>query len=134
MIRRPPRSTLFPYTTLFRSNNVGHKTITQLEKVKNTGMISGKIAQKAGENTSSGWHEYSDAKSYASANGISLFSRSANARNETSIAKVGDVENSGVIQGELLSKAGAGNGQILNVAKSSGNGITLYVEDRKSVV
>src|SRR5688572_31747822 len=24
MIRRPPRSTLFPYTTLFRSNHVGH--------------------------------------------------------------------------------------------------------------
>src|SRR2546428_7317757 len=23
MIRRPPRSTLFPYTTLFRSNNLG---------------------------------------------------------------------------------------------------------------
>lgn len=116
----------------YSDNNVGHKTITQLEKVKNTGMISGKIAQKAGENTSSGWHEYSDAKSYASANGISLFSRSANARNETSIAKVGDVENSGVIQGELLSKAGAGNGQILNVAKSSGNGMTLYVEGGKS--
>src|SRR5258706_1512835 len=25
MIRRPPRSTLFPYTTLFRSENVGHR-------------------------------------------------------------------------------------------------------------
>src|SRR2546426_5924281 len=24
MIRRPPRSTLFPYTTLFRSDNLGH--------------------------------------------------------------------------------------------------------------
>src|SRR2546430_3012047 len=24
MIRRPPRSTLFPYTTLFRSTTVGH--------------------------------------------------------------------------------------------------------------
>src|SRR3989449_4903888 len=24
MIRRPPRSTLFPYTTLFRSHRVGH--------------------------------------------------------------------------------------------------------------
>src|SRR2546430_10871771 len=24
MIRRPPRSTLFPYTTLFRSNRKGH--------------------------------------------------------------------------------------------------------------
>src|SRR5476649_1983874 len=26
MIRRPPRSTLFPYTTLFRSNFIGHET------------------------------------------------------------------------------------------------------------
>src|SRR3712207_7016792 len=25
MIRRPPRSTLFPYTTLFRSDNVGYR-------------------------------------------------------------------------------------------------------------
>src|SRR2546422_2496002 len=24
MIRRPPRSTLFPYTTLFRSNDINH--------------------------------------------------------------------------------------------------------------
>src|SRR5258708_19401331 len=32
MIRRPPRSTLFPYTTLFRSKNVEVKTIlTNLE-------------------------------------------------------------------------------------------------------
>src|SRR5436309_15495746 len=30
MIRRPPRSTLFPYTTLFRSNFVGVTTFTQL--------------------------------------------------------------------------------------------------------
>src|SRR3712207_7191203 len=27
MIRRPPRSTLFPYTTLFRSNNAPFRTI-----------------------------------------------------------------------------------------------------------
>src|SRR2546422_8536257 len=26
MIRRPPRSTLFPYTTLFRSHNEAHRT------------------------------------------------------------------------------------------------------------
>src|SRR5258705_9398431 len=26
MIRRPPRSTLFPYTTLFRSQVLGHRT------------------------------------------------------------------------------------------------------------
>src|SRR2546429_4257114 len=28
MIRRPPRSTLFPYTTLFRSHPLGHFTIS----------------------------------------------------------------------------------------------------------
>src|SRR3712207_7711370 len=27
MIRRPPRSTLFPYTTLFRSHQVGHANV-----------------------------------------------------------------------------------------------------------
>src|SRR5256886_4832273 len=32
MIRRPPRSTLFPYTTLFRSLATVHKHITTLEK------------------------------------------------------------------------------------------------------
>src|SRR5690349_24064827 len=33
MIRRPPRSTLFPYTTLFRSNNrwVSHQSARRLE-------------------------------------------------------------------------------------------------------
>src|SRR5260370_5333739 len=30
MIRRPPRSTLFPYTTLFRSTNVVASAITRL--------------------------------------------------------------------------------------------------------
>src|SRR3712207_7378378 len=28
MIRRPPRSTLFPYTTLFRSRDIGHRRRT----------------------------------------------------------------------------------------------------------
>src|SRR5258708_30883512 len=32
MIRRPPRSTLFPYTTLFRSN--GYFCFNMLEKIK----------------------------------------------------------------------------------------------------
>src|SRR2546430_16957038 len=31
MIRRPPRSTLFPYTTLFRSRNVGSRTAFRIE-------------------------------------------------------------------------------------------------------
>src|SRR3712207_8406304 len=29
MIRRPPRSTLFPYTTLFRSRAAGHQGLVQ---------------------------------------------------------------------------------------------------------
>src|SRR5438034_5129073 len=29
MLRRPPRSTLFPYTTLFRSVEVGHLVVEQ---------------------------------------------------------------------------------------------------------
>src|SRR5438477_6486162 len=29
MLRRPPRSTLFPYTTLFRSQNVGYSNFSQ---------------------------------------------------------------------------------------------------------
>src|SRR5438132_2767290 len=35
MIRRPPRSTLFPYTTLFRSLGAGH-TIADLMQTKGT--------------------------------------------------------------------------------------------------
>src|SRR3954467_1575155 len=31
MIRRPPRSTLFPYTTLFRSNETAYEIILRLE-------------------------------------------------------------------------------------------------------
>src|SRR5256885_17268652 len=30
MIRRPPRSTLFPYTTLFRSSRISHRCLIQL--------------------------------------------------------------------------------------------------------
>src|SRR2546426_6805467 len=33
MIRRPPRSTLFPYTTLFRSRNVAARVVHELEPV-----------------------------------------------------------------------------------------------------
>ena len=35
MIRRPPRSTLFPYTTLFRSLDRNEKTIIQRIKLRN---------------------------------------------------------------------------------------------------
>src|SRR5260221_2869077 len=35
MIRRPPRSTLFPYTTLFRSRRNSHQAITMRNRSKN---------------------------------------------------------------------------------------------------
>src|SRR5205814_3684292 len=37
MIRRPPRSTLFPYTTLFRSFKASHKLSARLEAVLSSG-------------------------------------------------------------------------------------------------
>src|SRR5438445_859505 len=37
MIRRPPRSTLFPYTTLFRSHNLGDEPITDVALDSSTG-------------------------------------------------------------------------------------------------
>src|SRR3712207_8995471 len=32
MIRRPPRSTLFPYTTLFRSHKLSHSEVEKLRR------------------------------------------------------------------------------------------------------
>src|SRR5256885_4566573 len=37
MIRRPPRSTLFPYTTLFRSLNAGLDTASRLGRLQLAG-------------------------------------------------------------------------------------------------
>src|SRR5258706_5589795 len=39
MIRRPPRSTLFPYTTLFRSGRCGSRAIRGLRSVPRTAAI-----------------------------------------------------------------------------------------------
>src|SRR2546422_7507758 len=36
MIRRPPRSTLFPYTTLFRSKRVAEKSVGPIESRRPT--------------------------------------------------------------------------------------------------
>src|SRR3989449_4934208 len=63
MIRRPPRSTLFPYTTLFRSTSSAAKTIDRIvdvfpaaEKEMIRAMISESIraiiAQRSEEHTS----------------------------------------------------------------------------------
>src|SRR2546426_3966449 len=35
MIRRPPRSTLFPYTTLFRSRTEGHRAYRRVARLCN---------------------------------------------------------------------------------------------------
>src|SRR5688572_30908612 len=34
MLRRPPRSTLFPYTTLFRSHGVGHSGLPRAQDAR----------------------------------------------------------------------------------------------------
>src|SRR5258705_3422491 len=49
MIRRPPRSTLFPYTTLFRSNGTGISSST-----------AAAIAAASGRPTAIGYGEASD--------------------------------------------------------------------------
>src|SRR3712207_9374286 len=46
MIRRPPRSTLFPYTTLFRSVYVGGVTEQHLKDVENEVLEQVKVASK----------------------------------------------------------------------------------------
>src|SRR5256885_11453025 len=40
MIRRPPRSTLFPYTTLFRSYNMGAESALALRRVPDAGRLA----------------------------------------------------------------------------------------------
>src|SRR2546430_13173515 len=63
MIRRPPRSTLFPYTTLFRSTgsrilqNVAQSTqplsVISSEQIEKTGLASvGDLLQRSEEHTS----------------------------------------------------------------------------------
>src|SRR5258707_5741660 len=46
MIRRPPRSTLFPYTTLFRSTpclHVGYGSSSQVVPVSNATLLTGPL-------------------------------------------------------------------------------------------
>src|SRR3712207_8341793 len=48
MIRRPPRSTLFPYTTLFRSRRVCPQIPLGINVLRNDGLAALSIANAAG--------------------------------------------------------------------------------------
>src|SRR5947208_9623243 len=51
MIRRPPRSTLFPYTTLFRSIRLGPGTLYgSLDRLERAGMVEESNARPAAKN------------------------------------------------------------------------------------
>src|SRR5256885_9673109 len=53
MIRRPPRSTLFPYTTLFRSAGIGSMGQLNVEMLKAaTGIFATHIPYRSEEHTS----------------------------------------------------------------------------------
>src|SRR5256885_9702580 len=49
MIRRPPRSTLFPYTTLFRSGNHIHSNLHRIAEVRREASISAQDASEVGK-------------------------------------------------------------------------------------
>src|SRR5260221_12972381 len=46
MIRRPPRSTLFPYTTLFRSGHHVALSVVGTQQLSESGYFRAKIAQE----------------------------------------------------------------------------------------
>src|SRR2546425_13352193 len=52
MIRRPPRSTLFPYTTLFRSTDVPHDARQARQNVDEPVGVQGDGAWRSEEHTS----------------------------------------------------------------------------------
>src|SRR3712207_7248852 len=63
MIRRPPRSTLFPYTTLFRSE-AGDQILNRIKEVRNTAILperTGPIADvlysAAGNSADEHWYK-----------------------------------------------------------------------------
>src|SRR2546430_11405991 len=49
MIRRPPRSTLFPYTTLFRSKSEEYLIATDLKAQPPPGFTSGEVVYPKGK-------------------------------------------------------------------------------------
>src|SRR2546429_2606905 len=52
MIRRPPRSTLFPYTTLFRSVDAARDPAIEVICIRKAGDIHGRIVTRSEEHTS----------------------------------------------------------------------------------
>src|SRR5258705_6666212 len=46
MIRRPPRSTLFPYTTLFRSENFPRTALAKLSAAGDRAWIAGVVSDR----------------------------------------------------------------------------------------
>src|SRR5947208_8162780 len=54
MIRRPPRSTLFPYTTLFRSRVQGHRCRTHLPATRRDREGNDRLEQDAARRRAAG--------------------------------------------------------------------------------
>src|SRR2546422_5568325 len=58
MIRRPPRSTLFPYTTLFRSGGHDHGIFARLHRAKIRSHLSRQDRKSTRLNSSHGYISY----------------------------------------------------------------------------
>src|SRR2546428_8372302 len=52
MIRRPPRSTLFPYTTLFRSHHDIELELSRLRRRRDGDVVSERLVARSEEHTS----------------------------------------------------------------------------------
>src|SRR5205814_3431558 len=52
MIRRPPRSTLFPYTTLFRSQACAHDPQVAVHAIRNLARMGFGVVSRSEEHTS----------------------------------------------------------------------------------
>ena len=112
----------------YSNNFVKSLTEATIDKVNNSGNISGKLKAEVGHNTSRGIHEYSQAFVTGSANGISVYSRSSNGQMKNSRAVIGELSNTGSISGDLYARGGSGYGEARADIKSSGNGVAVYTE------
>lgn len=112
----------------YSNNFVKSLTEATIDKIENNGIISGRLKEEVGNNTTRGFHEYSNAIITGSANGVSVYSRSSNGQMKNSRAVIGELTNSGSISGNLYAKAGSGYGEVKSDVKSSGNGVAIYTE------